>query len=157
VARRLSEPTTDPSSPTPLETSYASSGIWIPAVVTRGSLCRSVYRFDGLPSTINPGTRSWPTWVVWECQSTQPHIVTLTGAAVLRLTLMNFLSAAFNRHMYQAIPQSEQHQTWEMLHTPQQSTQRQTLNTLPIELQERIVIAVRPSFCSLTPLSEHLV
>jgi hypothetical protein len=68
---------------------------------------------------------------------------------------MDFLSAALNRCKYQAIPQSEQHQTWETLHTPQQSTQPQTLNTVPIELQERIVIAVRSLFRPLTSLPDH--
>ena len=52
--------------------------------------------------------------------------------AALRPTPMVFLSAALSWCKCQVIPQSEQ-----------QSTQhRQTLNTLPTELQERIVIAV---------------
>jgi len=79
-------------------------------------------------------------------RSTQPHIVTLTAS------LMDILSAALSWCRHQVITQSAQHQAWETLHTPQQSTKpRQTLNTLPIELQERVVIEVQ-STCSVPSL-----
>jgi hypothetical protein len=84
--------------------------------------------------------------------SAQPHVVTLI------VTLMHFHSATLSERKHQVITQSEPHPTWKTLHTPQQSTQQQTLNTLPIELQERIVIMVRLfKFRFLTPPLEHLL
>jgi hypothetical protein len=66
---------------------------------------------------------------------------------------MHFLSAVLSmRKLRPGVTQS--HQVSDSSPMPQ--TQRQTLNSIPIELQDRIVVAVRSLFHSLTSLYEHL-
>jgi hypothetical protein len=98
---------------------------------------------------------AWPELNIDDTSAEGCHVGNLASAR--SVAVMHFLSAALGRRKQPGVTQPET--IWESSPMPQQleQKQRQTLNTIPIELQERIIIAVRRSLLrSLASLPEHL-